>query len=118
MAFWYAPHTTIHVTLSILTPIAGPTVSLLLMETYGAILDRAMQYGENALIPQGTFNWQGTNGVVFRAWNTNVNHEMNWSVLSYGLGAVWRYLTLSGFGTVRFTIYDGANEVGRGTIGA
>lgn len=118
MVSWHAPNTPIHVTLTMLTPVVGPTIPLLLMDAYGAILDRAMQHGENALIPQGTFSWEGPNRNFFRAWNTNVNHAMNWRVLQFALGVVWNYLLLSGYGTLRFTIYDGGNEVGQGTIGA
>ena len=115
---WYAPNSAVHVTLTLFTPAVDPTIPLLLMEAYNTILERMMQHGESALIPQGVFSWQGNNHLFFRAWNTDVNHEMNWKILLYGLGALWDYLAIGGFGTLRFTIYDGGNEVGRGTVGA
>lgn len=48
--------------------------------------------------------------------NSN-NHQQTWGVLNAAIGAVWGYmLDKNNIGTARFTIFDGGNEVGRGSI--
>lgn len=68
------------------------------------------------------------NGVYMYDWNTqgydcqwyccnSNNHQQTWGVVNAAIGAVWDYmLEKNNIGAASFAIFDGGNEVGRGTI--
>lgn len=47
------------------------------------------------------------------------HHQLTWGVLGAALQAIKEYMSQSGtsFGTAYFSIYDGDNQTGKGSIG-
>ena len=86
----------------------------LLQEAAGALQD-AMEGGSNNRLSGNGFVWIGENNMDIRVWNTN-NQQMAWSVVNTAMSELYTYMVEDVFGTVDFTIYDGANEVGQGSI--
>lgn len=120
MGYLPVRNTPVHITLTVINAVFGPTIPLLLMETSNVILDHITRDGNSAAIPQGGFTWEireGNARVFFRTWNTNINQQMTWKVLLYALSAIWEGSSHGGFGTLMFTIYNDGTEVGRGTVG-
>lgn len=55
-------------------------------------------------------------GLVLKVSNSN-NHQTTWGVLRAALLALEDYMqSQDSWGTAEFTIFDGKNEVGKGTL--
>ncbi|KAA6416305.1 MAG: hypothetical protein FRX48_01025 [Lasallia pustulata] len=62
------------------------------------------------------FQWFGEMGLVLKVSNSN-NHQTTWGVLRAALLALEDYMqSQDSWGTAEFTIFDGKNEVGKGTL--
>ena len=95
--------------------IAQDIVLSLLHAAADSILSHISIYGDS-IIPNGAFQWLGQNGISVTTINTN-NHQQTWGVLGAALIAMQDFVQTMGFGVeCVFTICDGVNEVGKGTI--
>ena len=55
-------------------------------------------------------------GLVLQVWNAN-NHQLTYGVFGATVTGLRNWMVLNGvFGTVRFEVFDGINQVGWGTI--
>ena len=114
-ALWCAPGGQTWIILELTAPVAANIVMPMILQARAAILLRITQVGD-AVFPGGLFSWLGGNGHVLRTQNSN-NHQMTYGVVAAALTAVIDYMqTENAFGVGSFTIYDGANEVAKGTI--
>lgn len=68
------------------------------------------------VVPDGRFHWADDSGMELTTWNAN-NHQTTFGVVSAAVSALEDYMGATGnYGTVRFWIFDGGNEVGAGGI--
>ena len=72
-----------------------------------------------ALVPGGQYSCS-LNGLYLQTQNTN-NHQQTWEVLGAAITALAEYYQAmqsngAASGSVIFTIYDGANAVGQGSL--
>lgn len=114
---WRAPNSQTSVVVTITNHIAGAAVLELLDEACTTIITHIMIHGDG-LIVDGRFSWSGPAGIVVRTANAN-NHQQMWGVLGAALNAVAQYMRNSrvGAGAAFFSIFDGNNLVGTGSIG-
>lgn len=82
---------------------------------YGLCVGMIRQFGDQA-IAGGTFLWLGENGYQLRVNNAN-NHQTTYGVLGAAVAALSDYMSQHGCATGTFSIHDGLNQVGEGTIG-
>lgn len=95
---------------------SSPVVDLL-HESYDTVLDHIQKFGDGVLTG-GLFQWVTTRGYVLQAWSSN-NHQTTWGTLGAAVTALLNYMTAKNlYGAVVFYIFDGANEVGGGTLGS
>ncbi len=88
------------------------------------LLDQAIAYVQNQAALQdgiiGTAGYRrlGAQALTLLAEDAN-HHQLTWGVLGAALQAVKEYMSQSGnsFGTAYFSIYDGDNQTGKGSIG-
>lgn len=66
-------------------------------------------------VAAGQFDWPGNERLILRAWNVN-NHQLTYGVLAAGLQALQVWTWSEGWGTFKFNVYDGINQVGEGTL--
>ena len=96
--------------------VAEVPVLTLLNEAYQDIMTHVLNVGDG-LVQGGSFTFYGGQGLVLRVWDTN-NHQATYGVLGAAMHALWDYMnSQTTFGAGAFVIYDGAVEVGKGTIG-
>lgn len=112
---WRAPGSQTYIILQMYATIAGDPVRDLLSEAMNSIVHNIGFHGDG-LIP-GVFNWLGDENLWLSVRNSN-NHQITWGVLRSALLAVEDYMNHNVFGMMSFNIYDGAHEVGAGTLGA
>lgn len=101
-----------------LHPVAGPVVSTMLRTAYSIVMAHIYVgngEGDGVIGNHGNTNWADAQGLTLLTWNTN-NHQTTYGVLAAAIRALWGFMDGQGFGTVRFTIFDGDNEVGAGTL--
>lgn len=97
--------------------IAGAAVLNLLDDAYTTVLSHIVIHGDG-LIVDGQFSWRGAAGLVVRTANAN-NHQQTWGILGAALNAVGNFMRQNhiGAGPAIFSIFDGKNLVGTGSIG-
>ena len=70
----------------------------------------------DGVMTAGVFNnWMSDEGMRVTVANAN-NHQVTWGVLESALEALGDYMEQYGYGSVVFDIFDGANQVGHGSI--
>ena len=113
-----APNSKTYVVINLIYNVAQTGVMYLLKNAAQDVQTRIAQSGDG-LVPNGIymFDWKsGGYDCQFYCANSN-NHQQTWGVVNAAIGAVWGYmLEKNNIGTATFTIYDGTNEVGRGTV--
>lgn len=69
------------------------------------------------MVEGGLFQWAGAERLMLRIVNAN-NHQLTWGVLGAAIDALGEYMNqaVTGPGESWFSIFDGRNEVGTGTI--
>lgn len=72
----------------------------------------------DGLIFDGQFNWAGAAGLMLKTANAN-NHQQTWGVLAAALEALLEFMRQNQMvaGAAIFSIFDGRNLVGLGSIG-
>lgn len=88
----------------------------LLDDAYSTILGHKAIWGDG-VVAGGLFQWAGAETLMLRVRNTN-NHQLTWGVLGAAIDALAEYMNqaVTGPGESWFSIFDGENEVGTGTI--
>ena len=106
--------------INLIQNVAQTGIMYLLKNAALDVRQRVAQNGDG-LIPNGIymFDWRtGPWDCQFYCANSN-NHQQTWAVIDGAIAAVWDYmLSNNNIGTATFTIYDGGNEVGQGTLEA
>lgn len=92
----------------------GRVVANLLSSAFDSLTQHIQNRGDGN-VPGGTFIWKSIFGVTLTTMNTN-NHQQTYGVLAAAISALVNYMTENTFGQVTFSIFDGANEVGKGSI--
>lgn len=70
----------------------------------------------DGLIPHGAFDYQAR-GFSWYAANMN-NHQLTWGVMRAAIDALIGFmLNYASYGKAQFSIFDGENHVGSGTLG-
>lgn len=117
---WCAPNSRTYVVITLVQNVAQTGIMCLLKNAAEDLQARIGQHGDG-LVPGGVyiFDWRtGKYDCQLYCANSN-NHQQTWSIVNSAIGAVWGYmLENNNIGTAMFTIYDGGNEVGRGTVDA
>ena len=112
---WCSQVSRTFVDIAVSNTIAQDIVLSLLHSAADSILSHISIYGDS-LIPNGAFQWLGENGISVTTINTN-NHQQTWGVLCAAIIAMEDFVHTLGDGVeCVFTICDGVNEVGKGTI--
>lgn len=94
----------------------GPVVQDILSMAYQEVWTRILAIqGDGIIGNNGNVQWATAQGLTFRTWNTN-NHQLTYGVLVAAMAALWSFMEASSFGTVKFTIYDGDNQVAAGAL--
>ena len=97
--------------------IAGEAVPFLLRDAIDYSTYFIDSFGDGPISPGGWYNAEGMNNLWLHTWNAN-NHQTTWGVLKAACSALLDYMTANNdYGSATFEIYDGANQVGEGTIG-
>ena len=113
--YWCAPRTNVYITLTITHQLTATVIKPLLSEAYGIVDEILRHLGDGPVSTPG-FNW-GTGSAVLQTWNTN-NQETTWRVLAGALVALQDYMIdHKNWVGAKFTVYQGALEVGQGVIG-
>ncbi|KAA6408378.1 MAG: hypothetical protein FRX48_08120 [Lasallia pustulata] len=124
---WCTPGSSTHVRLRMLAPAlnfpgnpapANGAVAGILTTAYAIASIQAGVHDGVVPVSQavdGAWQWVAHHGMTLRTWNTN-NHQMTYGVLGAAFLALCQYMQLAGFGTVRFTVWDGVNQVGAGAL--
>jgi len=87
------------------------------------LLDQAISYVQNQaalhdrIIGTAGYRRLGAQALTLLAGDAN-HHQLTWGVLGAALQAVKEYMSQSGnsFGTAYFSIFDGDNQTGKGSI--
>lgn len=112
---WCAPDTATYVVFKIVTALAQSVV----LDTLAEVFEIAQQHIEgngDGVMAAGTFDrFPSDEGLEVSIINTN-NHQVTWGVLESALEALADWMEQYGYGSVVFQIYDGPNQVGRGSI--
>ncbi|MCJ1298275.1 hypothetical protein MMC08_001064 [Hypocenomyce scalaris] len=101
--------------------IPSTLISALLSGAIRAITLRVQRIGDSVLgavpvDPSVVFQWNGEMGLALNVANSN-NLQTTWGVLGAALTALEDYMQSQNvWGSAQFTIFDGANEVGQGTL--
>lgn len=112
---WCAKDSRTHVVINIARLIPAEEVFKMLDGVYYLCLNMIRHYGDQP-IAGGSFLWVGNNQFELRVRNAN-NHQTTYGVLGAAMLAVKDYMGRFGYYTGTFTIFDGINHVGDGTIG-
>lgn len=79
-------------------------------------IDAHIAKNGDGLIPHGAFDFQAR-GFSWYAVNMN-NHQMTFGVVGAAIDALITFmLNYSSYGKAQFSIFDGENQVGTGTLG-
>lgn len=112
---WCAPDSAAYVVFRIVNALAASRVLDTMAEAYQIIYDQLLAHGDGVM-PAGTFErYPSDQGLLISIWNAN-NHQVTWGVAQAALEALGDYMEQYGYGSVIFHIYDGPNQVGRGSI--
>ena len=112
---WCAPNSKTYVILTMAQVVSESSVESALDMAAAYVAQYVYQIGD-AVISKGSVEFYGGNGVFFKSWNVN-NHQQTWGVLAAAIAALKDYMSHSSYGGASFSIFDGRNEVGEGTIG-
>ncbi|MCJ1302102.1 hypothetical protein MMC08_004903 [Hypocenomyce scalaris] len=92
----------------------GQAAVSLLNEAYEVVSYHLEMIGDGVLAG-GMFTWIDQ-GLSLQVVNAN-NHQTTWAVLGEALVALQDFMNVNNdFGAVKFTIFDGGNEVGTGSL--
>ena len=112
---WCAPDSAVYVVFKGVSAIAQSVVLDSIAEVYEIILEHLETHGDGVM-PAGTFErFPSDEGLEITITNAN-NHQVTWGVLQSALEALGDWMDQFGYGSVVFQIYDGPNQVGRGSI--
>ena len=114
---WCTPHTQTYLVVTVTSSsIASKVILNLLDDAYTNVMGHISFHGDS-VIADAKFFWAGENGVNLNTFNTN-NHQQTWRVLGAALFALGDFMFKLGTeaGACYFTIIDGNNEVGKGTV--
>lgn len=99
----------------IVARIAQDVVLDTLAEAY-EIIQQHLETNGDGVMPAGTFDrFPSDEGLSITIANAN-NHQVTWGVLMTAFEALGDWMEQYGYGSVIFQIYDGPNQVGRGSI--
>lgn len=112
---WCAPNSDTYVILTMTRLVSGSSAESALDAAAGYVAQYIHQMGD-AVISRGAVEFYGGNGVFFKSWNVN-NHQQTWGVLAAAIAALKDYMSHNYYGGASFSIFDGSNEVGEGTVG-
>lgn len=112
---WCAPDSATYVVFKIVATLTSDVVLGTLAEAYEIVNDQLERHGDGVM-PAGTFDrFPSDDGLLVSVWNAN-NHQTTWGVLLSALEALGDWMEQYEYGSVIFQIYDGQNQVGRGSI--
>ncbi|KAA6410635.1 MAG: hypothetical protein FRX48_06058 [Lasallia pustulata] len=113
---WCARGTKTYILLTLVRPLNSGIVLSLLDDARSTILGHIAIWGDG-VVEDGFFNWAGAGGLKLRMVNSN-NHQLTWGVVGAAIEALGEYMhqAVTGPGEGWFSILDGTNEVGTGTI--
>lgn len=94
--------------------IAGESIQKMLDEAFYLLTDLLYTHGDGPLMNGQYFSSLEQTGV--HVLNAN-NHQTTRGVLAAALTALSEYMSLTAFGEATFTIHDGGNLVGQGSVG-
>ena len=87
---------------------------------YTQVLQHIESLGDGVIQTLSTdqvYQLQGEDNLALSVYNTN-NHQTTWGVLGSAILALADYMSGQGnYGAAAFTIFDGQNEVGTGSLG-
>lgn len=111
---WRAEGSPTYIILDPGTAIVGHVVADLLSDALDSLTRWVQNHGDGN-IHGGMFIWKSVRGVTLTTMNTN-NHQQTYGVLAAAISALANYMTENTFGQVTFSIFDGNNKVGTGSI--
>lgn len=93
----------------------GPTVIKMLSDALEQVNTHIATHGDG-VVPEGAFDYQA---LGFSWYSVNVNnHQQTFGVVGQAIDALITFmLNYSSYGMAQFSIYDGDNHVGTGTLG-
>ena len=68
-------------------------------------------------LPYGSFKWNGVGGIQIAIVNAN-NHQLTFGVVGSVLVGLEGCMERNGYAEADFDVFDGANQVGTGVVGA
>ncbi|KAI4130810.1 MAG: hypothetical protein LQ347_003242 [Umbilicaria vellea] len=93
----------------------SPIVIKMLSDALDQIEKHVAQNGDG-IIPMGAYDYQAR-GFSWYSVNAN-NHQLTWGVVGAAVDALITFmLNYSSYGMAQFSIFDGENHVGTGTLG-
>ncbi|MCJ1303454.1 hypothetical protein MMC08_006264 [Hypocenomyce scalaris] len=112
---WCASQSSTYITVTMTSSTSQTGLGLALTLAYLSIgLNHLVPPAADTLVPGSGFSY--TEDWVITAQNAN-NHQTTWGVLAAALGALSDYVTSQDLnGAATFGIFDGANQVGQGTV--
>lgn len=112
---WCASNSATYVVLKVVTGLAQSVVLDTLAEVFEIVQQQLEAHGDG-VIPARTFDrFPSDEGMLVSIMNAN-NHQVTWGVLQAAIEALGDFMEQYGYGSVIFQIYDGPNQVGRGSI--
>lgn len=117
---WCAPNSQTYVVITLAQTFPGMGILSILSSAYNHAQEHIEAMGDGvirALSNGQIFQLQGVNGLALSVFNAN-NHQTTWGVLASAVLALADYMAGQGtYCAAAFTIYDGHNEVGTGSLG-
>lgn len=96
-------------------PVAGSEIVRLLVN-FNAHLQRTLSAADDGPLRGGDYVWGLEQDYNIRVGNAN-NHQCTYGVMRAAVAALYDYmLAENDFGTVKFDIWDGENQVGQGIV--
>lgn len=112
---WCASNSATYVVFKIVNALAQSVVLDTMAEVYEVIQQHLQTYGDGVMAATSFDRFPSDEGLEVSIWNAN-NHQVTWGVLESALEALGDWMEQYGYGSVIFQIYDGSNQVGRGSI--
>lgn len=117
---WCAPNSQTYVVITMAQTIPGMGIVGILSSAYEHAHQHIESMGDGvirALSNGRVFQLQGVNGLGLSVFNAN-NHQTTWGVLASAMVALVDFMAGQGtYCAAAFSIYDGQNEVGTGSLG-
>lgn len=117
---WCAPNSQTYVVVTLAHTIPGMGVNRLLSSAHNLAQEHIESMGDGVIrtLSNGRIlQLQEVNGLAMSVFNTN-NHQTTWGVLASAVLALVDYMAGQGtYCAAAFSIYDGHNEVGTGSLG-